>query len=53
MAGTREIYNCHFKKPFKGDYDLENIVFRNVNDPHYWKEEYIDNSVNHVLACKF
>ena len=41
------------KKPFIGEYQLENTVFRNIDDPHYWKAEYVDNSTNHVLACKF
>lgn len=42
-------------KPFKKAYDFttENIEFRNVDDPHYWKAEYFDISANHTLACKF
>ncbi|MFC0344097.1 hypothetical protein [Epilithonimonas hispanica] len=40
-------------KPFKKQYKFENIEFRNIDDPHYWKAEYYDKSNNHILACKF
>ncbi len=40
-------------KPFKADYEFENIEYRDINDPHYWKAEYYDKSTNHILACKF
>lgn len=41
------------KKPFLEEYLLENVEFRNVDDPHYWKAEYFDYSTKHILACKF
>lgn len=41
------------KKPFTTEYQLDNIEYRNIEDPHYWKAEYFDNSKNHVLACRF
>lgn len=40
-------------KPFKKQYHIENIEYRIIDDPHYWKAEYYDSSKNHVLACKF
>ena len=41
------------KRPFLEHYTFENVEFRNVDDPHYWKAEYVDHSTKHVLACKF
>ena len=41
------------KKPFIAEYRLENVEYMNVDDPHYWKAEYVDHSTKHVLACKF
>lgn len=41
------------KKPFINEYQLENVEYRNIDDPHYWKAEYVDHSTKHVLACKF
>lgn len=32
---------------------LKNIVFRNINDPHYWKAEYYDKTTNQYLCCGF
>ncbi len=40
-------------KPYKKQYKSENIEYRNIDDPHYWKAEYYDSSTNHILACKF
>jgi hypothetical protein len=40
-------------EPFKTTYDIDNIEYRNIDDPHYWKAEYFDTSTKHVLACKF
>ena len=33
--------------------DLEDIQFRIVNDPHYWKAEYVDVKNNMHLCCGF
>lgn len=32
---------------------LKDIVFTNVNDPHYWKAEYYDKTTNQYLCCGF
>ena len=29
------------------------IIFREVNDPKYWKYEYFDEVSKHILACRF
>lgn len=34
-------------------YDRDGVVFRSVEDPHWWKEEYHSASTAHVLACQF
>lgn len=43
------------EKPFLAEYPIQDqgIIFREVNDPHYWKSEYYDRINDHVLACKF
>jgi hypothetical protein len=41
------------KRPFKDSYIFENVEYRNVDDPHYWKAEYFDHTTKHVLACRF
>ena len=43
------------EKPFLTEIktDILGIEFREVNDPHYWKSEYHDEKLNHVLACRF
>ena len=41
------------KKPFFKRYLKEQIEFREINDPHYWKDEYHDMVTDHILACKF
>ncbi len=43
----------YLKKPFIDNYEIDNIEYRNINDPHYWKAEYFDNQTNHILACGF
>jgi hypothetical protein len=32
---------------------LQDITFNNVNDPHYWKAEYVDLNNKMGLCCKF
>ena len=32
---------------------LKDIVFTNINDPHYWKAEYYDKTTNQYLCCGF
>ena len=29
------------------------VVFREINDPHWWKAEYDHEPTHHVLACRF
>lgn len=41
------------KKPFKRKYSFEDVEYRDINDPHYWRAEYVDIITNHVLACRF
>jgi hypothetical protein len=33
--------------------DIPGVTFRNVNDPHYWKAEYRDESLREYLVCGF
>ena len=41
------------KYPFKGQYDVSGICYREINDPHYWKAEY-DDDINHqTIACNY
>ncbi len=42
-------------KPFKTKIrqDLQNIVYRDINDRHYWKAEYYDIVCNQTIACLF
>lgn len=41
--------------PFKTEIrnDLEGIVYRLIDDPHYWKAEYDDETNHQTLACNF
>ena len=49
----KETIIIFLEKPFKLTYKFDNIEYRNIDDPHYWKEEYYDTSTQHILACKF
>ena len=42
-------------KPFKTSIqrELTDIKFNNINDPHYWKAEYVDLNNKMWLCCKF
>jgi hypothetical protein len=31
----------------------DQVTFRELTDPHYWKAEYVQEGVKHVLACRF
>ena len=31
----------------------EGVTYRDVNDPHYWKAEYVHEPTRHMLACRF
>lgn len=41
------------KKPFHKKYKVDETEFRDINDPHYWKAEYVVSHAEHVLACRF
>ena len=40
-----------FKTPIRNN--LPGIVYRNIDDRHYWKAEYDDTENHQTLACKF
>lgn len=40
------------KHPFAKVYPISAAIeFREINDPHYWKAEYEDVELKHLLAC--
>jgi hypothetical protein len=41
------------EKPFFKEYQLQNITFKKIDDRHYWKAEYRDEVLEHILACRF
>ena len=41
------------KNPFIKLYNIEDIEYRYIGDPHYWKEQYFDSKKYHTLACNF
>jgi hypothetical protein len=41
------------EKPFRKRYEISNLEYLNLNDPHYWKEEYTDLKYKQTLACRF
>ena len=41
------------EKPFNKRYNISNLKYRYLNDPHYWKEEYEDKENMQTLACRF
>ena len=41
-------------RPFRVDHVLPTgVVFRNVDDPHWWKAEYAHEPSCHLLICRF
>lgn len=42
-------------QPFKSRIgELPNdVTYRELNDPHYWRAEYVQRQVKHILACRF
>jgi len=51
----KDISAISLKDPFKTriQRNLDDIVFRNINDPHYWKAEYFDSKNKLLLVCGF
>jgi NMD protein affecting ribosome stability and mRNA decay len=43
------------EKPFMTEINSlpHDIVFNEVNDPHNWKAEFVSESSQHILACRF
>ena len=43
------------ERPFtrKPDPLPDGVVFREVNDPHWWKAEYEHQGTRHILACRY
>ena len=41
------------KYPFRNQYVLPGILYRDVDDPHYWKAEYDDDRNHQTIACGF
>jgi len=31
----------------------QGVIFREINDPHYWKAEFVYEPWTHILACRF
>lgn len=40
-----------FRSPIRRD--VFGIVYREINDPHYWKAEYEDEANHQTLACNY
>lgn len=42
-------------KPFQTEVrkDIEDVIFTNINDMHYWKAQYYDKRNNMLLICNF
>lgn len=53
-ASTEHIF-IFLKYPFKSKIknNLNGIVYREINDKHYWKAEYTDEKNHQTLACNF
>jgi hypothetical protein len=43
------------QKPFVVEHAAlpDGVVFRDIDDPHYWKSEYEHRPSHHLLACRF
>ncbi|QQB73155.1 hypothetical protein I6H56_07460 [Fusobacterium canifelinum] len=53
--GKENILFILLEKPFKTTVqkNLKEISFNNINDRHYWKDEYYDKKNHILLACSF
>jgi hypothetical protein len=40
-----------FLSPIRNN--AKNILFKNIDDPHYWQSEYFDSENKLLLCCKF
>lgn len=41
------------KYPFMDRYDIPGIIFREIEDRHYWRAEYDDDENNQTIACNY
>ena len=59
IGGFSKVSDTHIfiwlEKPFLTPIreDSEHIKYNELNDPHYWKADYIDSKNEQTLACKF
>jgi len=55
FSGAPGIVMILLEKPFVTAVrrNIDGIVFRTINDPHYWKAEYEDQQRKLLLACRF
>lgn len=53
-ASTEHIF-IFLKYPFKTKIqnNLNEIIYKEINDRHYWKAEYTDEKNHQTLACNF
>ena len=51
----RESIFVILEKPFMVQHQghFRNIEFKEINDPHFWKSEYVNTDTQHCLACRF
>ena len=44
-----------FGGPFRVQYAIlpPGVQFRAVDDPHYWKSEFVCERLHHAIACRF
>lgn len=40
------------KSRFHKSYEIQNLKYRKINDPHYWHSEYSTENGRECLACK-
>ena len=53
--GREGVVLVGLKQPFltKPPRLLGGVVHHDVDDPHWWKEEYVHESTGHLLVCRF
>lgn len=53
-ASTEQIF-IFLKYPFKTKIqkNLNGIIYKEINDRHFWKAEYTDDKNHQTLACNF
>ena len=51
--GDEEHLFIFLDKPFTSKIEISNVKYKEINDPHYWKEEYTDLKNKQTVACYF